>query len=383
MLPSHPLVEISTDLLWTILTFCDIEDLRTLRLVNKYLKKNSEKITSYICKYVTSHYDLTIPENILLKFSELNLLDYLTTQRILLAGGGTMNEGPQSYMRNDIFSFKNMNWRQCPDSNYTHGMIKTEMHSTFDGAYLVAGEENPEFFVEYFSIYSNKWTSLPSLPTNVIYCGSTYFESKLFVIGGIEKSGLSISPLIYSYNSNTNEWNEEHFSLEVSRYGHSCAHFNKSIYIIGGKTNEGITANVEILKSGTNETIPGPLLNVKRLWSRAVIVNKELYVVGGDVDDKEIEQLSTIEKLNVLENKWELFASFKQKRRFYSVTSLHDHICIIGGKDECYSSLTSVDLLNTRTKLWSTLSSLQLPREKFNCGQAVTIPSEEITWTQI
>lgn len=112
--------------------------------------------------------------------------------------------------------------------------------------------------------------------------------------------------------------------------------------------------------------------------------------IAGDVSESGADLFPTIEKLAVphgscadhviLESSWQQVASFPRFRRNFTVSSYSNRLYIIGGRDEYYGPVQTIDVFNTETCMWEPEQSWG----EFNFlelgGQAVSIPSTPYSW---
>ena len=229
------------------------------------------------------------------------------------------------------------------------------------------------------------------------------------------------------------EWNTLPTGLLKSRVGHASAALNGKLWVAGGQFS-GTNAiadspdyvnstSVEYYDPITKRWNLGPSMLAERIWFRLLVINNALYAVGGDVDTTGRSLIPTIERLNVISNRWEKIGEFRDVRRVFSTSAVDNKIYVFGGRDVNYGTLQDWDCFDCDSHEWESVAYDQLsdddkkridsrrystdsnecmvscdsmdslvsltarspetrtiPRAKFYGGQAITLPAEKITW---
>lgn len=143
---------------------------------------------------------------------------------------------------------------------------------------------------------------------------------------------------------------------------------------------------MEIFDTLTETSEFGPDMTRHRVFGNLMVVNGQLYAVGGDVDDRGEQLTRTIEKFNDQKQLWEHVASFKDERRGFSTCCVGHKIYVFGGsfnqddRNETYND--TWDVFNTETCSWesSEISSYNRMPIIDDWGQATTMPCTSVTW---
>lgn len=125
-----------------------------------------------------------------------------------------------------------------------------------------------------------------------------------------------------------------------------------------------------------------PLMLKKRVFGNLLVVNNQLYAVGGDVNDGGIQITRSIERFELTERRWVLVTGFKDDRRGFSAAAVGSHIYVFGGSasEETYND--TWDAFDTSTGSWrSDVCGLygKMPMIE-DWGQAVVFPHHDVRW---
>ena len=106
-----------------------------------------------------------------------------------------------------------------------------------------------------------------------------------------------------------------------------------------------------------------------------LVVNNELYAVGGDENATEVR---SIEKMDRLTRVWQVITELNVDRTGSAVVSMGSKIVLLGGGDEGSEERSTWDAFDVISRQWasSTLSAAtrRLPRNYFYLGCAVVVP---------
>jgi hypothetical protein len=339
--------------------------------------------------------------------SSLLLLNEITKSKLFLLGGGSIEEGLDSYRRTDRYDMNTNTWLTCKSMSKRRGTFKTEAVEFAGLIVVISGDDHSACgTIEAYNPFSNEWFDFPSLPRRLMLVGSSAMKHTLYVTGGLDKDTGESSDNCYSLNIDSTEWTCEKSKLLKGRYGHGQCSVNNKMYIAGGQVLdlEGYTNTVEVLDPLLNTWVSGPSMLKRRIWLRLLNIKNELYAVGGDVDENGSTMMPSIEKLDSRLNQWVHVTEFTILRRVFSVTSVDDNIYIFGGRDADYATLSDWDKYNVEKQEWESTKGFlpndeimmmnmknenfvidltkvevmnrNIPREKFYGGQAVAFGAE-------
>jgi N-acetylneuraminic acid mutarotase len=133
--------------------------------------------------------------------------------------------------------------------------------------------------------------------------------------------------------------------MNESRYGHQSVKYKNDIFVIGGIGNGGILNTVE--KINMNNLSSGwtrmSVMIEKRDSFAAALYGDYIYAFGGYNG----HTLSSVKRFDIPNNNWEMVNSnMNMKRRFHAAVTVGNKIYIIGGKDENYNNLDSMEIFD-------------------------------------
>ena len=119
----------------------------------------------------------------------------------------------------------------------------------FEGKIYIPGGFNQggsgSSLVEVFNPSSNKWSSIPNLPTPLNHLTMVGLKDKLYVIGGYLGSSFVAHDKVYEYNFQTEDWNLKS-PMFTSRGAHVSVVYDGKIYAIGGANSSGVLSVNEV-----------------------------------------------------------------------------------------------------------------------------------------
>jgi hypothetical protein len=186
---------------------------------------------------------------------------------------------------------------------------------------------------------------------------SVVFNDKIWVIGGLDNSGLkndvwySSDGVNWTLATDTAPWSE--------RYGHTSVVFDDKIWVIGGWDNSGLKNDVWYSSDGVNWTLAtDTAFWSARVWHNSVVFDNKIWVIGGqDNSGLKNDVWYSSDGIN-----WTLAtATAPWSERFAHTSVVFDNkIWVIGGldnsglkKDIWYSSDGINWTLATATAPWS------------------------------
>ena len=176
------------------------------------------------------------------------------------------------------------------------------------GIIYVIGSKNSADYsgaVSQYNIGSNSWSVLDTLTHPRIGASCDYINGKIYVIGGW--MGCTYSPNYCTYFNTIDKHNGNSFNLISDTLSQNIFNprtviLQNEIYVIGGRIyNNGFdfTKTVHILNTVDDSVRIGPQLRTKRGMHSAVLVDNTIYVFGGR--NLNNDALNTIETLIVTE----------------------------------------------------------------------------------
>lgn len=344
--------------------------------------------------------------------SEAHHLFRMTKSRIVLIGGGNIDDGHDSYKRSDHLDVATGEWSLCTSMTSRRGTFKTEAVALGGLVVVVSGDDDDAVgTLEAYNPLSDTWEDLPPLPQRLMLVAAASQGTKLYISGGIDKATGQYSDAVFCLDKSGapgEQWTTLKSKLLIPRIGHASASINGALWIAGGQfadsdTSSSSASSVEVYDMKTEKWVRGPSMIAERIWFRLLVIQDKLYAIGGDVDSKGSSLTPTIERYCARQNQWEKVADFTKVRRVFSTSSVGSKIYIFGGRDINYGTLQDWDCFDVNTNKWEStcyrdMSDVEkntnsktkaiirspekrkIPRLKFYGGQSVSLPAQEITW---
>lgn len=285
--------------------------------------------------------------------------------RLFLTGGGSILEGPYSNRQCEEYNVIKNVWSAIPPMVMGHGTCHTEALN-FRGLIVVisGNDEQAIGTVEAYNPFLKSWHQMSALPERLAYMGAAAVDEVLFATGGLDKETGEISDAFFSLNLQSREWVSHEFRLPSARYGHTACCAWGNLWLCGGQLGTLpatafqplYTNTVEIYDPKSHSFMMGPPMLQLRMWFKALVINNELYIIGGDVKQTGNSITPSIEKLSTPGGAFEYVAVFPSNRRLFSVTAVGSKIFVFGGRDENFAPIDKWDLFDTETKSWASAS---------------------------
>lgn len=141
--------------------------------------------------------------------------------------------------------------------------------------------------------------------------------------------------------------------LNTPRSGASAVVLNGYIYVMGGKTANGVILNtVERFDpaSGTWDAASVAPFDRPRFNAAATVYNGKIYIIGGHDDENEV--LKKAEAYNPSSNSWYEIRQMDNHREMHVAVLLQDEICVMGGRDEYGNSLAMIEWYDSNYDEW-------------------------------
>jgi len=125
-----------------------------------------------------------------------------------------------------------------------------------------------------------QWETLPNMPRERFGHCSVVYKDKVWLIGGKDQSGNSIST-VDCYDFKQGKWQPDVSELLHARYNAAAVVYDDKIYVIGGYNNRQILNLVEYYDANDKKWKDFTPLKHPREGASAVVFNDKLYVIGG------------------------------------------------------------------------------------------------------
>ncbi len=184
-------------------------------------------------------------------------------------GASTPSAEKFSFTTRNLNSGQNAGATGLPEI-WGHGAV------SFNGQLFTLGGAN--LIESYKSNTGQAWSTIAGNMSQRRYHGSTVFNNKMWMIGGL--GGMN---LLHSSVDGT-VWIEETANAGFSRYGHTSVTFNNKLYVIGGDGDDGTGWKNDVWSSsnGVNWTqVTADAGFAGRNFHASVVFDNKIWVVGG------------------------------------------------------------------------------------------------------
>ncbi|NP_659592.1 kelch-like protein [Sheeppox virus] len=196
--------------------------------------------------------------------------------------------------------------------------------------------------------------NLPSLIYPRKCPGVTYFNNRIYVIGGIYNN--CIVNKVESWSFGESVWKEEP-NLIYPRYNPCVVNVNDTIYVIGGISE--YDKSVEVYNLKYNKWSLGECTKYSHYGGCAIYHHGLIYVVGGISYINNIKVFNMVESFNHMSCKWRIESCLNQPRFNASICIFDDCIMIVGGFH--YGRyIREIELFDDKTKGWNVIGALDI-----------------------
>ncbi|XP_030065977.1 kelch-like protein 41 [Microcaecilia unicolor] len=213
-----------------------------------------------------------------------------------------------------------------------HSSIVTKSNQVYIIGGLYVDEDNKDhplqsYFFQLDSI-AGEWVGLPPLPSARCLFGLGETDGLLYAVGGKDLQSEEPLDSVMCYDFKTVTWTEVK-KLPIKLFGHSVVSCNGVIYCLGGKTDDKKCTNRVFMynpKKGDWKDIPP--MRTGRSMCGVTVHKGKIFVVGGVTEDG---LTASVEVFDTATNKWEGLAEFPQERSSINLVSMAGSLYAIGG----------------------------------------------------
>ena len=227
----------------------------------------------------------------------------------------------------------------------------------------------------------NNWREMADMlferkfPTAMSAC-----HGKLYNIGGSDPPGEST---MGRYDPSANSWTPvQSYSDAVARKFAAVVNFQGSLFVIGGKNENGMDGNVHKYNPETNLWQEGAPLSFARCGICAVADRYSLFAIGGMSGS---EFLDVVEKFDPERNCWSQIASTIERKALSYGAISKDKVFIFGGCTGFQRAVSGTNLIEMYDPVlneWTGIQSVGPPK---HCFGVVTFKGEVFVigkWTE-
>jgi DNA-binding CsgD family transcriptional regulator/N-acetylneuraminic acid mutarotase len=178
---------------------------------------------------------------------------------------------------------------------------------------------------------TDKWETMPDMPTPVADIGAVVIGGKIYIPGGRLPSGEN-TDILQVYNPRLNTWTEgTKLPIRVSAYG--LAALDGKIYLFGGWSGSKVLGSVYLYDPETNLWEQKTDMPTARAYAGAVTVNGKIFIIGGYDGTKglRVNEVYTPELDTGNDHPWDIRAPLPAPRYAMGIINQADIIYLLGG----------------------------------------------------
>eukprot|EP01084_Bolivina_argentea_P061457 112312_1 len=236
-------------------------------------------------------------------------IGYYNDTVFILGGGGTGNSGSTNH---DLIKFPlDISWKYKTTTSYNFGWSMSQSSTQIDNQIWILSDTTTAFNV--FDMNTETYyMNHVQLPNNVFAtegrCIEKYNQYILVLAGqrlynttpnGYFSSDFNI------YDVSTNQWTTGyHLPVYYERAYFSCNIVENTLYVIGGKNGGGFLGSIvyssfnKLTKTFGTWTTMQSVLSTARIQHRSVVIENNIYVIGGNYDG--VTALSSVEIIDTI-----------------------------------------------------------------------------------
>lgn len=201
------------------------------------------------------------------------------------------------------------------------------------------------------------WLTYPDAPTARFKAAGAAIGFSLFVLGGRTKEGvLAKSEIFRAFD----RWSVAP-AMPTPRSGLAAVVVPADrVLAVGGENATGALGTAELYSfdKGTWETLPA--MPTKRSCVAAAAYGVFAYVVGGKIDGKPGK---TVEVLDIRDKSWKTVAPLSVAREGAIAARLGERMAVVGGHNAA-GPLGTLELYHFEKNTWTTMAPMPTPREE-------------------
>jgi hypothetical protein len=202
-----------------------------------------------------------------------------------------------------------------------------------ENIYIIGGETpfGVTNKIEIYNINTNSVKLGKEKPTAVAEACGVLIGGKIYVGGGKKQDG-TFSTKFEAYDIFMDKW-EKLKDLPVSLAGYSCIVNEGKLYYIGGWDGQMVYKNIYMYNPESNSWTTIGLLSKARVYSGAILINNQVFIIGGLEDGKGV---NSVEIFKMTGNEFVSDSELSLNTARYKLGSINilDKLYIIGGKSD-------------------------------------------------
>ncbi|MFC6632673.1 Kelch repeat-containing protein [Microbulbifer taiwanensis] len=226
----------------------------------------------------------------------------------------------------------------------------------------VMGSLAPMEQVFRFDPHGDRWSPIAALPVARHHLGLVSDEKSLFGIGGfsaVAGNAWQFEATVFRWSYGDPVWQRgPDLPRPQAESCYACA--NGDIHVIGGRTADGDTAHHWRLRDDDRWEKAAPL-SLARNSAACVLLDGELYVMGGRIYDRGHENQSLVERYDPVADRWQMMAPLPVATAGTAAAVMDGEIYLFGGEalvdretaSERWSTYRDVWRYDPRRDSWS------------------------------
>jgi len=216
---------------------------------------------------------------------------------------------------------------------------------------------------ETYDTINDIWSQCPALPKRLHHVAMASDDKLIYASGGYVS--LTFRPdadsALWALSASDSAWKKVS-QLPYPIGEHTMVQLNSSLYLIGGRANDKASNAIHQFDLGQQRWITRAPMRVARHSSAAVVVNQEIWILGGR-SAKHGSRMTNVEIYDTRTNQWRRGPNLPVGRGGHSAVFLNGEIHVFGGEQFDPSVvLDRHDVFNTNTRHWRVEASPPTPR---------------------
>ncbi|KAL1437351.1 hypothetical protein MTO96_001412 [Rhipicephalus appendiculatus] len=269
------------------------------------------------------------------------------TSHNLMLTGGISHHSPTNYLDGSaviLYNPHNRAWfffGTMPEPRCYHTTVLV------GGSIIVAGEcgldplnvtssgrMQPSSKAFFFSIQKQRWYNMANMHNERAFHAAVGWSDCVIVFGGLGLTGVT-SRSAEIYSSKTNQWTLVH-PMPKALMGMAAVTVDNSIWIFGGVTRDSEGSSIEdvtyVFDPRTDAWVTHSPMTMKRAFSSAVSVQRDIWLVGGIVNLRPLECTDRIDVLRGAHDSWEPRAALPLPMHSVRIVKTGSEVYLVGGQ---------------------------------------------------
>jgi N-acetylneuraminic acid mutarotase len=198
------------------------------------------------------------------------------------------------------------------------------------------------------------WAILAPLPDSRTEVSVTTDGTSIFVLGGFGLAGGVVAPLpVYQYRPSSDSWSQlTELPIGVNHTG--LAHFDGSLYVIGGFQGTSFRATNRVMIFDLDELLwrEGAPMPTARGALAVAVVDGHIHAIGGELVNG--TDTGAHEVYDPAADRWTPAAAMPSPRNHHAAAVVGNDIVVVAGRDRVTTMLTTTEIFNAATGTWRT-----------------------------